>query len=189
MFSASKFKFIIFIFAVLGLAACSDMTRVKSDLNVKRAPDWVNEGYQALKNKDGRYIHGRGVANPVNDLSLQRSVADDRARAEVARVLSSYLQEVSQDFAAAAASSGGEPVNEQSVSRQIENVTKQNLSGVQIIASWRDKKTEQLWSLAELDMQNFKDVIASANYLNEDLRAHIQANADNIFDKLTEGER
>ncbi|MCG8434379.1 MAG: hypothetical protein MJA83_10145, partial [Gammaproteobacteria bacterium] len=90
---------------------------------------------------------------------------------------------------AAAASSGGEPVNEQSVSRQIENVTKQNLSGVQIIASWRDKKTEQLWSLAELDMQNFKDVIASANYLNEDLRAHIQANADNIFDKLTEGER
>lgn len=63
------------------LAACSSSpSKVKSDLGLKGAPDWVNEGTNILNEKDGRLFHGVGSANPVGDMSLQTSVADDRAR-------------------------------------------------------------------------------------------------------------
>lgn len=76
--------------AALALAACSSRTVVTSNLGIKGAPDWVNQGSQALSDHDGRLIHGIGSAPAMNDLSLQTSVADERARSEVARVLSSF---------------------------------------------------------------------------------------------------
>src|SRR5512140_936266 len=105
------------------IAACSSTTKVESDLGLKGAPDWVNEGTNILNNKDGRLFHGVGSASPTGDMSLQKSVADDRARAEVARVLSSYMDVVSSDYMAAA-KSGDAAVTEESVSRQIKNLSK-----------------------------------------------------------------
>ncbi|MEE8118872.1 MAG: hypothetical protein V3T39_04855 [Gammaproteobacteria bacterium] len=179
-----RYLLLILLAGVL-VAGCSGNTRVKSDLNVKRAPDWVNKGYQALKNRDGRLVHGRGSAEPMNDLSLQRAVADNRARAEIAGFLSTYLTQLADDFSSANATDEN-VANEQIFSRQITTLTEQNLSSVSIIANWRDKKTENVWSLAELDMRGFKDVIENANYLNAELRTHILQNADNIFDRIVQ---
>src|SRR5450759_3079121 len=74
----------------LAISACSSTTKVESDLGIKGAPDWVNEGTNVLNDKDGRLFHGVGSSSPTGDVALQKSVADDRARAEVARALSSY---------------------------------------------------------------------------------------------------
>src|SRR5579863_10772800 len=86
------------------LAACSSRTVVESNLGIKGAPDWVNKGSQALNDQNGRLIHGIGSAPNMNDQSLQSSTADDRARAEVARVLSSFMKVASQDYSASAGS-------------------------------------------------------------------------------------
>src|SRR4051812_36081900 len=91
--------------AVMGLlAACSSPTLLESDLSIKGAPDWVNKGTAYVNNKDGKLFHGVGSTGPVGDEALQRSVADDRARAEVARIFSSYLDVVSRDYQAASRS-------------------------------------------------------------------------------------
>ncbi len=76
---------------LLLLAGCSGKTMVESDLGIKGAPDWVNEGTQVLNDKDGRYFRGVGQAPPMADDSLQISTADSRARAEVAKMISSYI--------------------------------------------------------------------------------------------------
>ena len=65
----------------LAISACSSTTKVESDLGIKGAPDWVNEGTNILSEKDGRLFHGVGSASPMGDMALQKSVADDRARA------------------------------------------------------------------------------------------------------------
>ena len=67
----------------------SEPTKVESNLGIKGAPDWVNQGSNILSTKDGRLFHGVGSASQMGDLALQKSVADDRARAEVAREHSS----------------------------------------------------------------------------------------------------
>lgn len=166
-------------------AACSSTTKVESNLGISGAPDWVNEGTNILNTKDGRLFHGVGSASPMGDMALQKSAADDRARAEVAKVLSSYLDVVSNDYLAAAKSGGNEnTVNEESVSRQIKNISKVNLSGARIIGSWRDPKTNIIYSIAELDMNHVKSTLAGVQDMNADLRRYIETSADNIFDRV-----
>lgn len=176
-------KLFSFALIALALSACSGTTKVESDLGIKGAPDWVNEGTNILNEKGGRLFHGVGSASPMSDMALQKSVADDRARAEVAKVLSSYMDVVSSDYMASA-KAGGENVAEEAVSRQIKALTKVNLTGAKIIGSWRDPKTNIIYSIAELDMKQVKETLAGTQDMNEDLRRYIETSADNIFDRV-----
>ncbi len=177
-------KFLLAALLVSALAACTSTTKVESNLGIKGAPDWVNEGTNILNEKDGRLFHGVGSASPMGDMALQKSVADDRARAEVARILSSYLDVVSNDYMSAA-KSGETNVNEEAVTRQIKNLTKVNLAGAKIIGSWRDPKTNIIYSIAELDMNHVKSTLAGVQDMNGDLKRYIETNADNIFDRVS----
>lgn len=168
------------------LAACSSRTSVESNLGIKGAPDWVNKGSQALNDQNGRLIHGIGSAPNMNDQSLQSSTADDRARTEVARVLNSFMHVVTQDYSASAGN-GADQQNSQSVSRQIQNLTDQNVSGARIIARWTDPKTGTLWSLAEFDMKQMKDMVNGAQDMNAGFRDYFNSHADNLFDSMAKG--
>ncbi|MGH8370755.1 MAG: LPP20 family lipoprotein, partial [Gammaproteobacteria bacterium] len=141
---------------------------------------------QALDNKDQRLIHGIGSAPSMNDLSLQTSTADERARAEVARVLSSVMHVVSQDYAASAGTDKDQQ-NQASVSRQIESITDQNVSGAKIIAHWQDPKSGAVWSLAELDMDHVKQMVAGSQQMNAGFKDYFAAHADNLFDNAAKG--
>src|SRR6185312_16212321 len=169
------------------LGACSSRTVVESNLGIKGAPDWVNKGSQALNDQNGQLIHGIGSAPNMNDQSLQSSTADDRARTEVARVLNSFMHVVTQDYSASAGS-GADQQNSQSVSRQIQNITDQNVSGARIIARWTDPKTGTQWSLAELDMKQVKDMVAGSKDMNASFRDYFSTHADNLFDSMAKGE-
>ena len=177
----------VVLLAAGALTACSSRTVVESNLGIKGAPDWVNKGSQALNDQGGRLIHGIGSAPSLNDQALQRSVADDRARAEVARVLSSFMKVATQDYSAASGS-GQDQQNDQSVSRQIQNITDQNVSGARIIAQWADPKTGTVWSLAELDMKQVKDMVANSKDMNAGFRDYFTAHADNLFDGMAKGD-
>jgi hypothetical protein len=179
--AVAKLFFIAALTAVI--AACTTSTKVESDLGLKGAPDWVNQGSSILNDKDGRLFHGVGSASPTGDMSLQKSVADDRARAEVARVLSSYMDVVSSDYMASA-KSGEAGAAEESVSRQIKNLSKINLTGAKIIGSWRDPKTNIIYSIAELDMNHVKSTLNGVQDMNTDLKRYIETQADNIFDRV-----
>jgi len=167
----------------LAISACSSTTKVESDLGIKGAPDWVNEGTNILNEKNGRLFHGVGSASPTGDMALQKSVADDRARAEVARILSSYMDVVTNDYMSSA-KAGGANVAEEAVSRQIKALTKVNLTGAKIIGSWRDSKTNIIYSIAELDMNQVKSTLAGTQDMNDDLKRYIETSADNIFDRV-----
>jgi hypothetical protein len=167
----------------LFISACSSTTKVESDLGLKGAPDWVNQGSSVLSDKGGRLFHGVGSASPMGDMSLQKSVADDRARAEVARVLSSYMDVLSSDYMDSA-KSGGANVADESVSRQIKNLSKVNLTGAKIIGSWRDPKSNIIYSIAELDMKQVKDTLNGVQEMNTDLKRYIETHADNVFDRV-----
>ncbi len=162
---------------------CSGKTLVESDLGMSGAPDWVNQGTQYLNNNKGRLFHGVGEAPVMGDVSLQKSTADNRARAEVARILSSYLDVASHDYGTASGT-GKNATNQQSVSREIQNISKINLSGARIIGRWKDKKTGTIYSLAELDMKYVNEVIKNVNHMNQNLQRYINKHANNIFDKV-----
>ena len=179
------YKAFVSVTLVLMLAACNGgKTVVESNLGIAGAPDWVNKGTSVLNDKDGRLFHGVGSSPAMGDESLQRSTADDRARAEVARMLSTYMDVVSNDYVAASGA-GANASSEQAVSRQVKAVTRLNLSGSKIIGRWKDGRTNVVYSISELDLKQIKGTVQGAKDMNEDLRRYIDRNAENIFDKVS----
>lgn len=176
------------VFLTVFAGCSSEPTQVESNMGIKGAPDWVNKGSNILSTKDGRLFHGVGSASTMGDMALQKATADDRARAEVARVLSSYLDVLSNDYMASA-KSGDTGANEESVSRQIKDTTRVNLAGARIIGSWRDPKTNTIWSIAELDMTHVKSTMAGVTDMNVDLKRYIETSADNVFDRVAAKEK
>jgi len=173
------------LFGVM-LTGCSGKTVVESNLNIEDAPDWVNEGTNILKSKKGRLFHGVGSATTMDNFSLQKSTAENRARAQVARILSSYMKVVSSDYTASG-KADDDKYSEQNVSREISNITELNMAGVKIIANWRSKKGGTIYSLAELDMASVKSIVKNIDSMNTNLDKYINNNGNNIFDRLSEG--
>lgn len=180
-------KRVLLLGLAVAISACAGKTRVESDLDIAGAPDWVNKGTQFLNDRGGRLFHGVGEAPPMGSPALQKSTADNRARTEVARIFSSYMDAVNNDYTAAS-SSGGSGMSETALSQQIKAVTKVNLAGVKIIAHWKDKKTKIIYSLAELDLNQVKSTVDTARNMNSDLKRYISAEGANIFDKMQTGE-
>jgi len=175
----------LFLVISLLMLGCSSKTTVEGDLGISGAPEWVNEGTQYLNDKDGRLFHGVGQAPAMGDRSLQISTADNRARAEVARILSSFMNIISNDYTESSGS-GKDALNQQAVSRQIKNLTKVNLTGVKIIGHWRSKKDGSVFSIAELDMDRMKNTLGMVKSMNQELRQYINQHADNIFDQVAQ---
>lgn len=175
--------FLLFLVLPLFLAACASRTVVESDLGIRGAPDWVNEGSMALNDHDGRLLHGVGQASPMDDPSLQNSVADGRARAEIARVLGTFVDLAADDYVNSYAG-GEERLTRQAVSQQLRNSTRTNLSGARIIARWKDRRSGVVYSLAELDLKLVKASLSLATEMNEDVKRHLNENSDTIFDRL-----
>lgn len=75
---------------------------VKNDVqqnDIKGAPDWVNRGSTFDYAKDEQIFYGVSSISLQGDMALQKSIAEDRARAEVGRELSSYLEVISDEYA------------------------------------------------------------------------------------------
>ncbi len=179
------FKLAGLTLVLVSLLACSGKTQVESDLSIKGAPDWVNEGTHILKDKNGRLFHGVGSAANLNNESLQVSTADNRARSEIARVLSSYMHAIQKDYTAASGS-GEEAVLDQEISRQIESATKVNLTGAKIIGRWHNKRNGSIYSIAELDMKHVKKTLKNVESMNSNLRRYIAEHGDLIFDSIAQ---
>ncbi len=169
--------------SLAALGACSSRTKVESDLGIKGAPDWVNEGTQAVSNKKGRLIHGIGSAAPMGDDALQLSTADNRARAELAQVLSTYMDVVGSDYTASVRVAGGD-IADQSVSRDIKAVSQVVLNGARIIGHWRDKRTGNIYSIAELDMNEVKKAVQAQGEISPGLKTYMNDKGDAAFDQF-----
>ncbi|HVA54841.1 MAG TPA: hypothetical protein VNI53_03445 [Gammaproteobacteria bacterium] len=177
---------IVFVTVVTALFLSACASKPVSNMGITGAPDWVNQGSQTLKDDGNRYIYGIGSTPTMNDLSLQTSTADEHARAEVARVLSTFMHVVSHDYGASVGM-GQDNQNEQSESRQIESITNQNISGAQIAAHWRDPKTGTIWSLVKINMNNVKAMVARSDAMNASFKKYFAGHADNVFDSMIKG--
>ena len=178
----NTFKMTVVMLAALG-SACSSPSKIESPPRtiVAGVPVWVTAGTSLLRDKDSRLFQGVGYAPVINDLSLQKSVADDRARAEVSQLLSSYLEEILKSFLAETKNSGGSVATEV-ISTQIKSIS--NIPGTKISGGWRDPKSGIIYSRAELNLRQVKRTLAGVTDMNEELRRYIETQADSIFDQV-----
>lgn len=169
---------------ILALTACANSAVLDGPVDAAGAPVWVNEGSNILSSaKTGRRFHGVGSASMLGDFSLQTAKANSHAKAEVARILASYLEIVSRDFIASGdAEEAG--FTEQNVAQQIDSLTEINLTGAQVIGHWRDKQTRVIYAIAELDMEQVQQALKKSRTLNKGLKEYIGSEGGKIFDRI-----
>ena len=167
------------VLPVMLLMACSGSPKIESDLGIKGAPDWVNEGTQAVDNKNGRFIYGVASAPPLNDDALQTSTADQRARAEVARVVATYVDATLSDYS----ESTGEDAS-MSIEQTINSITQTVLNGSSVKGRWRDDNSGNIWSFVEMDMKALDDAIATSAKLSQNFKGYYSGNSGANFERF-----
>ncbi|MBS2022867.1 MAG: hypothetical protein JST92_10680 [Deltaproteobacteria bacterium] len=178
-------KLILSVMAAVAFAACGDSKPQMSNQNLHAgAPDWVNKGSGAFGGEKGRVFYGVGIASGIRNAAMRRSSSDSRARAEIAKTLDTYVSVLNKDYmASTTAGDMSASSEEQHVSQALKTYSQMQLSGVVIVDHWVENDGTE-YSLAQLDMQAFKDGMDKMKELNAAVRDQVRANAEKAFDEL-----
>ena len=156
------------------------------DLN---APDWVVKGSGAFGGEQGRVFYGVASAYGIKNPSLLRTSADNRARSEVAKVFQVYLASLCKDYMASTMAGDVDVVSEeQHIECAGKTIVSMTLSGVEIVDHWQNPSTSELFSLARLDLNAFKDNLDRVRELDTKVKEHIKKNADKLHEELEKKE-
>lgn len=117
-------------------------------------------------------------AATLGNITVQGPAADERARAEVAKVLVailSQLESISQ------APGSKILVKTRALSKDI---ISEMLKDAKPVARWRDEQSNFLYSLVKLDIAHAKERMQYVTELDPELRGHIETEMEQIFDAL-----
>jgi len=188
----------IMIFSMLLLStACSSVPTIPDApkaLASYEAPDWVLRGGGAFTDKDGgKAFYGVGSATGIKNYSLQRTVADDRARGDLAKVFEVYMTSLTKDYQAhTTAGSFENSSEEQNAEVALKVVVSQTMRGVVIVDHFEIPERREFLSLARLDYDAFeRNVEANEHFqeLPEKLQADIKTRAEKLHDEMEEESR
>ena len=153
-------------------------------------PKWVEKGPGSMM-KDGKAFYGVGGVSGVKNEPLAREAADNRAKADIAKIVDTYTSYLMRDYAASTtAGDFTKSSEEQNIERALKTFVSTNLSGVVVVDRWekeeRDGKT--IYSLAKLDLASFKEQIGQMKELNAQARDFVRKNAEQAFERLQQEE-
>jgi hypothetical protein len=164
----------------LGLSACgSTKTAGDAPANFQgiEYPEWVLKGSGAYGGDAGRVFYGVGSVTGIKNHALARTTADNRARADLAKVFETYSASLMKDYMAS--TMAGDAVSEeQHVESVIKTFSAQTLSGVQVVDHWFHPGDGTVFALARLDLDSFTDNFEKMNELNGKVKEYVKKNAE-----------
>ena len=154
---------------------------------VAQAPEWVNKGSGAFKDSgNGMVFYGVGSVSGVRNRSLAITAADDRARAEVAKIMNTYVAALTKSYAAS--TMAGDPSKsseEQHIESTMKSFAKFTLHGAIIVDHFKDDSDGTIFSLCKLDMAAVKKSLDESKDLDSKARDFVRTNAEKAFDEVS----
>ncbi len=171
--------------AAIALGACAG--KGKPSPIASNAPEWVNKGSGAFKDQGGKQVfYGVGIAQGIRNRALAVTAADDRGRAEIAKIMNSYVTTLTKDYmASVTAGDMTKSSEEQMVSQTLKNFAKFTLHGSVPIDHWKDPTDGTLFALVKLDMAAIQASLDESKELDAKVRDYVKANAEKAFDELS----
>lgn len=180
----AKHLVVLCIIATMGIffiAGCASAPAKK----VFRGPEWVWKGSGAFDIDKGKVFYGVGMASGIKNKALLRTTADNRARAEIAKTLETYVAVLAKDYmASTTAGDMSASSEEQHVENALKTFSKTTLHGATIVDRWLDPEDGTFYSLCELDMFAFKDALDKHKELDSKVRDYVRENAEKMHGEL-----
>jgi hypothetical protein len=140
----------------LVLAGCTSEIN-KSAETGRGKPNWVVRGGGAFKDQSSTVFYGVGIANPMPNIALQRTVAQQRARVDIAQTLQTSMRSLVKDFMEHNADlfdPNGKASSQEIVSSVSTGVSDAQLNNCRILDYWEDEKAGTLYALARYDLND-----------------------------------
>lgn len=162
-----------------GLVGCGS-DQIKHQGGTANAPQWVNRGAAAFEDKA---FYGVGVASNITSISLRRSTADAQARAELAKVFTSRVQNLLKNYEAS--TGNGEREAAEAHRQEATKVfTEMELTGVEIIDRYYDMEQATQYALARLEPEAFEGQLDRLERLGGRAKEIIRENARKAFQEI-----
>ena len=145
-------------------------------------PAWVDKGSAAMKDKG---FYGVGVASNISSVGLRRSTADAQARAELAKIFTSRVQNLIKNYEAST-SDGSKEAAEAHRQEATKVFTEMELTGVEVVDRFYDMEQKTQYSLARLDPEAFGAQLDKLERLGARAKAIIRASAQKAFEEIDE---
>ncbi len=148
-------------------------------------PDWVNKGGGAFKDAKEKVFYGVGLADGMNNLSLQRTTADNRALANIANQIKTVVKGFTKDFERFAKKNAS-TTEEEIVEKGLKLVLNQTVEGARIIDHWEHPGKNVLYALARVELSKLQKQINTIDrkVLSDEAKEAINKKADKLFDEM-----
>ena len=167
--------------SIVGLSACGSSQatgNTPANLQGISFPAWVLKGGGAFGGDTGRVFYGVGSVSGIQNHALARTTAENRARADLAKVFETYTASLMKDYmASTTAGDMSKSSEEQHVEQVIKTFSAQTLSGVQVVDRWFHPDGT-VYALARLDLESFMNNLDKMNELNGKVRDYVRKNAE-----------
>ena len=121
----------------------------------------------------------------VQSLSLSRETAEQRARAEIARQLHSYVTDLYRDYqVATGVGQGKAPLEEQHIDDTLKNLSQVTVRGAKVVEFWRHPETDTVYALAVTDLTAMKSAIGEMREIDPEFREYVDVHAEQAFKNL-----
>ena len=184
-------KHLLLVGLIVLFGACTTIPQIPEPpkaLSEYKAPKWALVGGGAFTDEKGKAFYGVGSATGIKNFSLQRQVADDRARADLAKVFEFYVETLTKDYQAhTTAGSFTTSSEEQNAEAAVKVVVSSTLRGVTIIDHFEIPERQEMLSLARLDYDAFKQNVTQAEefkQLPQKVREDIKDRADALHEEM-----
>ena len=184
-------KHLLLVGLIVLFGACTSIPQIPEPpkaLAEYKPPAWVLVGGGAFTDAKGKAFYGVGSATGIKNFSLQRQVADDRARADLAKVFDYYVETLTKDYQAhTTAGSFDTSTEEQNSEAAVKVVVNSTLRGVIIIDHFEIPERMELLSLARLDYDAFKRNVEQAEEFKQlppQVRKDIKERADKLHEEM-----
>ncbi len=180
--------------AMFGLVACGGGGKKSNDsapsnLQGVDYPEWVTKGSGAFGGEEGRVFYGVGSVSGIKNHALARTTADNRARAEIAKIFEVYSASLMKDYmASTTAGDMSASSEEQHVEQAIKTFSAATLSGVQVVDHWFHPTDGTIYALARLDLASMTNNLDKMKELSAAVRDHVRKNAERVHMDLEKEE-
>jgi hypothetical protein len=175
----------MFIAGVGIMAGCASKHKL-----VAGAPDWVNRGSGAFEEAGDKVFYGVGAVTGVNSQPLATQAADQRARADIAKQLDTYVANLYRDYqTSTAAAMGNKVMEEQHVEETLKTFSKISVRGARVLDHWKDPETNTIYSLTRIDLEGIKATLKEMQEMDPGLRNFVRSNAEKAFEEIQKEEK
>jgi hypothetical protein len=176
-------KIIILLLTAIFVGCASSEPKYDQSVDAAGTPSWVSHGTQTSKTLVGRTFLGVGVAQTKGEFAREATAANRRAKEEIERMLSRFIEVVSRDYiASGSAKPSGYVAYE--ASHSISEMTDIVLSNAMIKEHWVDSRNDKIFAIAEIDFPKVVSLLATSGSVHSGFKVYLKSKGQSVFDRI-----